>query len=73
MIDAQLLAELAQSGRLLTCHRQNPNIVDMLYDLEDDFVQKADDIESRKWHSGGKLTPWQESDGIRASTALRSS
>jgi hypothetical protein len=73
MIDAQLLAEPAQSGRLFACHQQNLNILDMLHDPQEDFVQKANDIETGKRHAGGKLTPWQQSERIRASSALRSS
>jgi hypothetical protein len=48
MMDAQLLVELAQSCRLLASHQQNPSILDMLHDLEEDFVQKARDIEGGK-------------------------
>ncbi len=47
MMNAQLLAELAQSCRLLASHQQNQNVLDMLHDLEEDFAQKARDIERR--------------------------
>jgi len=40
-MDAQLLTELAQSCRLLATHQKNPNVLDMLHDLEEDFAQKA--------------------------------
>jgi hypothetical protein len=42
------MAELAQSCRLLACHQQNQNILDMLHDLEEDFAQKAKDIDGGK-------------------------
>ena len=48
MTDARLMAELAQSCRLLACHQQNQNILDMLHDLEEDFAQKAKDIDGGK-------------------------
>ena len=73
MIDARLLAELAQSCRLLACHQQNPNILDMLHDLEEDFAQKARDIESGKRHAGGEQPPQQNNAWIRASSVFRSS
>ncbi|MEI9924319.1 MAG: hypothetical protein WDN50_13025 [Bradyrhizobium sp.] len=41
MTDARLMAELAKSCRLLACHQQNPNILDMLHDLEEDFAQES--------------------------------
>jgi hypothetical protein len=63
MIDAQLLAELAQSCRLLASHQQNPNILDMLHDLEEDFVQKAKDIDSGKRQAAGR--PPERYDGGR--------
>ena len=72
MNDARLLTELAQSCRLLACHQQNPNIPDMLHDLEEDFVQKAKEIDGGKQraadhdpllrHEGGQIrsssAPW---------------
>ena len=73
MIDARLLAELAQSCRLLACHQQNPNILDMQHDLEEDFAQKARDIESGKRNAGGEQPPRQNSAWIRAWSVLRSS
>jgi len=44
MTETQLLAELAQSCRMLACHQKNPNVSDMLHDLKEDFIQKARDI-----------------------------
>ena len=73
MIDAELLAKLVQSCRLLACHEQNPNILDMLHDLEEDFVQKAKDIDSGKRHADGRQPSRQDGERLRASSALRSS
>jgi hypothetical protein len=55
MLEAQLLAELVQSCRLLACHQHNPNTLDMLHDLEEDFAQKARDIEAGKRRSDWSL------------------
>jgi hypothetical protein len=41
MTEAQLMTELAESCRRLACYQRNPNILDMLHDLEEDFAQKA--------------------------------
>jgi hypothetical protein len=68
MIDARLSAELARSCRLIDCHQQNPHILDMLHDLEEDFLQKAKDIESR---NGDQPLPWQPAGEFRASPAFR--
>jgi hypothetical protein len=65
MMSAQLLAELAQSCRLLASHQQNPNILDMLHDLEEDYVQKAKDICSGKPQGASKLPPPEGYDGGR--------
>jgi hypothetical protein len=48
MNDAPLMVELSLCCRLLACHQQNPNILDMLHDLEEEFVQKAKNIESEQ-------------------------
>ena len=72
MTETQLLAELAQSCRLLACHEQNPNVLDMLHDLEEDFIQKAKDIESGKRHSD-REHPWHDGESLRASLTPRSS
>jgi hypothetical protein len=69
MIDARLLAELVQSCRLIACHQQNPNTLDMLHDLEEDFLQKARDVESRN----GRQPLRQDDERLRASSVLRSS
>ena len=66
MMSAQLLAELAQSCRLLACHEKNPNVLDMLHDLEEDFIQKAKDIESGKRRSD-RDQPRQDGERLRAS------
>jgi hypothetical protein len=55
MIDAQLSAELAQSCRLLASHQQKPNILDMLHNIEEEFVQKAKDIDRGKPQAAGRL------------------
>lgn len=65
MTDARLMAELAQSCRLLACHQRNPNILDMLHDLEEDFAQKAKDLESGKLLAHSLL---YESEQLRASS-----
>jgi hypothetical protein len=41
MTEAQLMTELAESCRRLACYQRNPNILDMLHDLEEDFIQEA--------------------------------
>lgn len=63
MMNAQLLAELAQSCRLLASHQQNQNVLDMLHDLEEDFAQEARDIERRNLQVDGRLE--QSPDGHR--------
>jgi hypothetical protein len=72
MINAQLLAELAQSCRRLAYHQQNPNVLDMLLDLEEDFIQKAKDIETGKRHTDREQSR-QDRERLRASSTLRSS
>lgn len=41
MTEAKLFNELAENCRKLACRQQNQNILDMLHDLEEDFIQKA--------------------------------
>jgi hypothetical protein len=41
MTEAQLMTELAESCRRLARYQRNPNILDMLHDLEEDFIQEA--------------------------------
>jgi hypothetical protein len=48
MNDARLMIELSQCCRLLARHQQNSNILDILHDLEEDFLQKAKDIEGQQ-------------------------
>ena len=72
MVEAQLLADLVQSCRQLASHQQNPNVLDMLHDLEEDFIQKAKDIESGKRHSD-REQPRQDGERLRASLTPRSS
>jgi hypothetical protein len=72
MMDAQLLAELAQSCRLLASHQQNPSILDMLHDLEEDFVQKTRDIEGGKRQVDIGLGQPQDSGRFRPLPACRS-
>ena len=66
MTDTRLMAELARSCRLLACHQQNPNILDMLHDLEEDFLQKAKDVEGGKRHADDERPLQQESGQFRA-------
>lgn len=68
MTDARLMAELAQSCRLLACHQQNPNILDMLHDLEEDFEQKAKDIQSGNRLADRQHSLRYESEQLRASS-----
>jgi hypothetical protein len=72
MVETQLLADLVQSCRLLAYHQQNPNILDMLHDLEEDFIQKARDIESGKRHAD-REQPRQDGERLRAASTPRSS
>jgi hypothetical protein len=73
MMNAQLLAELAQSCRLLASHQQNQNVLDMLHDLEEEFVQKARDIESGNRQVSVRLGQAQDGHRFRPSPTCRSS
>jgi hypothetical protein len=72
MMNAQLLAELAQSCRLLASHQQNQNVLDMLHDLEEEFAQKARDIESRNLQVDGGLEQSPDGGRFRRSPGYRS-
>jgi hypothetical protein len=72
MGETQLLADLVQSCRLLADHQKNPNVLDMLHDLEEDFIQKAKDIESGKRHAD-REQPRQDGEWFPAASTLRSS
>ena len=72
MVETQLLADLVQSCRLLAYHQKNPNVLDMLHDLEEDFIQKAKDIESGKRHVD-RERPRQDREWLRTLFILRSS
>lgn len=72
MGETQLLADLVQSCRLLAHHQKNPNVLDMLHDLEEDFIQKAKDIESGKRHPGCEQ-PRRDGDRLQAASTLQSS
>lgn len=41
MTDSQLLNELAERCRKLAVRQQSVNVLDMLHDLEEDFMQKT--------------------------------
>jgi hypothetical protein len=41
MTEAQLMTELAESCRRLARYQRNPDVLDMLHDLEEDFIQEA--------------------------------
>jgi hypothetical protein len=41
MTESQLMTELAASCRRLASYQRNPNVLDMLHDLEEDFTQGA--------------------------------
>jgi hypothetical protein len=69
MNDARLMNELAQSCRVLACHQQNTDILDMLHDLEEDFVQKAKDIEGGKRHADHEQSLRDEGEWSRTSSA----
>jgi hypothetical protein len=51
MTEAQLMTELAESCRRLACYQRNPNVLDMLHDLEEDFIQEAG---KRETETGGR-------------------
>lgn len=70
MVETQLLADLVQSGRLLACHQKNPTVLDMLHDLEEDFIHEAKDIESGR-HTD-REQQWQDGERLRAASTLRS-
>jgi hypothetical protein len=69
MNDARLMIELAQSCRRLACHQQNPNILDMLHDLEEDFVQKAKEIEGGMRHADHEQLLRHDGRQIRTSSS----
>jgi hypothetical protein len=69
MVETQLLADLVQSCRLLAYHQKNPNVLDMLHDLEEDFLQKARDIERGKRHAR-REQPQQDGETLRAASAF---
>jgi hypothetical protein len=58
MTEAQLMTELAESCRRLACYQRNPNVLDMLHDLEEDFIQAAAKRETET--SGGAQTDIRE-------------
>ncbi len=68
MTDARRMAELAKSRRLLTCHQHNPNILDMLHDLKEEFEQNAKDIRRGKRHDGNKEPSQQDGESLQASS-----
>jgi len=68
MVETQLFAELVQSCRLLASHQKNPNIRDMLHDLEEEFIQKARDLESVKRLSAREGPP-RDGEKLPAATA----
>jgi hypothetical protein len=69
MNDARLMNELAQSCRLLACYQQNPNILDMLHDLEEEFVQKAKEIAGGKRRADHEQLLRDEGEWSRTSSA----
>lgn len=72
MVESQLLADLVQSCRRLARHQKNLNVLDMLHDLEEDFIQKAKDIETGRRHAD-REQPRRDGDRLRAASTLRSS
>lgn len=73
MMNAQLLAELAQSCRLLASHQQNQNVLDMLHDLEEDFAQKVRDIETGNRQGAVRLEEPRVGHRARPSPTCQSS
>jgi hypothetical protein len=63
MTEAQLMTELAESCRRLACYQRNPNVLDMLHDLEEDFIQAAAKRETET--SGGAQTCIRERSNKR--------
>jgi hypothetical protein len=47
MNEAKILSELAQCCSRIADYQQNPNVLDMLHDLEQEFIQKAKNLEHR--------------------------
>jgi hypothetical protein len=64
MGETQLLSDLVQSCRMLAHHQKSPNVLDMLHDLEEDFIQKAKSVESGKRHAG-REQPRRNGKGLR--------
>jgi uncharacterized phage infection (PIP) family protein YhgE len=72
-MNAQLLAELAQSCRLLASYQQNETVLDMLHDLEEDFAQKASDIGDGNQQVDAGLGQLQDGGRFRPLPACRPS
>jgi hypothetical protein len=51
MNEAKRLSELAQFCRRIADYQQDPNVLDALHDLEQDFIQKAKVLERRIRHN----------------------
>jgi hypothetical protein len=51
MNEARRLSELAQLCRRIADDQQDPNVLDALHDLEQDFIQKARILERRLRHN----------------------
>jgi hypothetical protein len=47
MSEAKLLSELALCCHRIADHQHNPNVLDMLYDLEQDYIQRAKILEHK--------------------------
>ena len=45
--EAKILSELAQCCRRIADYQQNPDVLDMLHDVEQEFIQKAKILEHR--------------------------
>jgi hypothetical protein len=51
MNEAKRLFELAQFCRRIADYQQDPNVLDALHDLEQEFIQKAKVLERRLRHN----------------------
>jgi hypothetical protein len=69
MAETQLLADLVWSCRPLDLNRHNPDVLYMPHDLEQDLIQGAKDIESKR--HADRERPRQDGETLRGAKTLR--
>jgi hypothetical protein len=63
--EAKILSELAHCCRRIADYQQNPDVLDMLHDVEQEFVQKAKIAERRNPKAAGLLGRSEHSNQSR--------